>query len=438
MTRILSLGQNNGITIMILNLAPQRSYHLDTLSSLNVSSRAKRIEVREIENEVVFTQPPRKTASIVGSHIQRQPLKPLTSNIQIHNGVSRVGHKPPKAFSVYTDSRKPAIPRSSTASNQSFQRLSTNKRSSDSEAGSRLSKVPKHNPVAGRSNISDMSARIEELVERKVTEIMANRAMDQPAPAPPSDISEEVKRRLEELERKVENGGTDPRTEGLRFLLMAKQHKERGEDTSALRMYEMALPFFPSQEKLHRKIDNLRAKIQAKKEEAQRGRDEVASAPLKSLSAVISKQQPAIPEEEAVEEEEEAFPKPRKTKYSEELEYSFQASEYEDDDSFTYKAKKSRKPKTKALTKPPLQAFSDDADIDVSPRTDRLLHIINSRNVALIKGLSGVGQAKAKMVVEFLEQDEEESIHINSMKQLKTVPGMGAKTVEKAREGIVV
>src|SRR5277367_1185845 len=43
MTRILSLGQNNGITIMILNLSPLRSYHLDTLSSLNVSSRAKRI-----------------------------------------------------------------------------------------------------------------------------------------------------------------------------------------------------------------------------------------------------------------------------------------------------------------------------------------------------------------------------------------------------------
>jgi hypothetical protein len=31
MTRILSLGQNNGLTIMILNLAPVRSYHLDTL-----------------------------------------------------------------------------------------------------------------------------------------------------------------------------------------------------------------------------------------------------------------------------------------------------------------------------------------------------------------------------------------------------------------------
>lgn len=31
MTRILSLGQNNGVTVMILNLAPVKSYHLDTL-----------------------------------------------------------------------------------------------------------------------------------------------------------------------------------------------------------------------------------------------------------------------------------------------------------------------------------------------------------------------------------------------------------------------
>ena len=31
LTRILSLGQNNGLTVMILNLAPIKSFHLDTL-----------------------------------------------------------------------------------------------------------------------------------------------------------------------------------------------------------------------------------------------------------------------------------------------------------------------------------------------------------------------------------------------------------------------
>ena len=45
MTRILSLGQNDGLTVMILNLAPVRSYHLHTLSSLNFANRTKKIEV---------------------------------------------------------------------------------------------------------------------------------------------------------------------------------------------------------------------------------------------------------------------------------------------------------------------------------------------------------------------------------------------------------
>src|ERR1700760_4690445 len=99
MTRILSLGQNNGITIMILNLAPLRSYHLDTLSSLNVSSRAKRIEVREIENEIVFTQPPRKANTSGASLQQRQPLRPLANAHNTHSNVAASkGDKPAKAF----------------------------------------------------------------------------------------------------------------------------------------------------------------------------------------------------------------------------------------------------------------------------------------------------------------------------------------------------
>ncbi len=72
---------------MILNLAPLRSYHLDTLSSLNVSSRAKRIEVREIENEIVYKQPPRSTTNS-GSNITRQPLRPLANAHNINAGAA--------------------------------------------------------------------------------------------------------------------------------------------------------------------------------------------------------------------------------------------------------------------------------------------------------------------------------------------------------------
>src|SRR4051794_3424607 len=82
MTRILSLGQNNGMTVMILNLAPVRSYHLDTLSSLNFANRTKKIDVLEVENEPVLrnmAKPLAATASISGTNITRQPLRPLTT-----------------------------------------------------------------------------------------------------------------------------------------------------------------------------------------------------------------------------------------------------------------------------------------------------------------------------------------------------------------------
>src|SRR6195952_5594405 len=115
MTRILSIGQNNGLTVMILNLAPVRSYHLDTLSSLNFANRTKKIEVREIENEPVFKGPPRPSAPLGGSTIQRQPLRPLTNGINInltaHRDPATKNDKPPKAFSVYSDRNKTAIAR---------------------------------------------------------------------------------------------------------------------------------------------------------------------------------------------------------------------------------------------------------------------------------------------------------------------------------------
>ena len=440
MTRILSLGQNDGITIMILNLAPLRSYHLDTLSSLNVSSRAKRIEVREIENEVVFTQPPRKTASIPGNTIQRQPLRPLANahNTNV-NSVAQKGDKPPKAFSVYTDRGKSSGPRSS---NTGPVRNSNgaNKRPSDSVINHRPTKMVRPNPTGVRSAAELSAAKIEELIERKVSEALATRALDQPAPAAPIDISEAVQRRLEALEKKIENGeAEEERAEGLRFLLMAKQHKERGEDASALKMYELALPFFPGQGKLLKKIDNLRAKLQAKRDEAGakvvpsldvERRKAIAMAPIASLQAP----------------EQASQTKPRKMKTDAESDEEYNGSaivhdDYEDDESFSYKISKSKKSKPKASAKSILRIFSDAGESEalgqLTPRTRHLLDIVNSRDVALIKGLSGVGTKKARDLVEFLElQSEDDGGNIKTLQQLRAVPGVGGRTVERAYDGI--
>ncbi len=94
------------------------------------------------------------------------------------------------------------------------------------------------------------------MVEKKVSEILAARTQSAP---PPQEISEDVKRRLEALERRIDDERRDDtRSDGLRFLLMARQHKERGENTSALKMYEMALPYFLAKLSLSAKSRNSR------------------------------------------------------------------------------------------------------------------------------------------------------------------------------------
>ncbi|KAF8866236.1 kinesin-domain-containing protein [Acephala macrosclerotiorum] len=442
MTRILNIGQNNGITIMILNLAPLRSYHLDTLSSLNVSSRAKRIEVREIENEVVFTQPPRKTAPLTGGSLQqRQPLRPLANAHNTHaNGAAQKGDKPAKAFSVYSDKNKPV--------SQVRRTNSTSKRPSDSASNARPTKMARPNPTGVRSTTDMASVKIEELIERKIQEALANRALEQPSSNASNEISEAVQRRLDALEKRIESGETedDSRAEGLRFLLMAKQHKERGEDASALKMYEMAVPFFPGQEKLQKKIEHLKAKIAAKREEAMKlsvmtepeMRRPLAAAPISQRPIAVTSLGIATDEPE-----EKPLPKTRKARASTQSDADFNGSaiiqaDYDEDESFAYKASKSKKSRPKPA-KSALRIFADGADAPeaATPKTRHLLDIVNSRDVALIKSLKGVGGKKANDLIEFLElQNEDDGGNIRTLQQLKAVPGFGPATVDRAYEGI--
>lgn len=282
MTRILSLGQNNGITVMFLNLAPLRSYHLDTLSSLNVSSRAKRIEVREIENEVVFKQFPRTNSSTA---VQRQPLRPLANALSAHNvhsgnlaaKASTEVTRPIKSFSVYTDKTKQspvkaismsALPRPSVHTSLVPRPSISNKRPSDPESGiARPKKVAR--PSIDEPFITVTASQIEAMVEKKVGEILSartaaeNAAQEQTRASSQHDVSEAMQRRLEALERRIESedNRVDSKSDGLRFLLAARQHREKGDDASALRAYEMALPFFPGQAKLIGKIQRLRNRL---------------------------------------------------------------------------------------------------------------------------------------------------------------------------------
>lgn len=420
MTRILSLGQNNGFTVMILNLAPVKSYHLDTLSSLNFANRTKKIEVREVENEPIFKGPPRQVpgASLGGPAIQRQPLRPLANSINVNLIANRdaatKNDKPPKAFAVYSDRNKPMSTRAPV------QKSSPLKRNADTafNGSSRPSKVSRPTPSfirRGPEPVGITKASIESLVEQKVSEILAARALNAPDPAPTKTISEEVQRRLDSIEKRLQ-GQEGERAEGLSYLLMAKQHQARGEDSSALKMYELARPYFPGNEKLVGKIEKLREKLARNKEEG--------VAPVTNVSP-----------------DNNAEPDNGDASYHDDDEQSAYHDSEDDEPSHRVRTKKPNKPKRKARVSSPDPLAEQDVEPGtVTPRTRYLLDIVNTRDVSKIMTLSGLGAKKAEGIVEFLNDDDaaEGGLSLRSWADLTRLRGVGKKTLETMREGVIV
>lgn len=440
MTRILSLGQNNGLTIMILNLAPVKSYHLDTLSSLNFANRTKKIEIKVLENEPNLNAYSRTVPSSIGSSMHRQPLRPLASTV--HNVAinatshsSKTGDKPLKAFPVYSDISKARHSNASYYARkpETHLRSSPLKRPSESfaSAASRPSKIARPSPSPVRKTQNNISkAAIEDIIERKVSEILAARALDQPSIAPISDISEEVQRRLESLEQKLE-GQTDNRAEGLTFLLMAKQHYVRGEVTSALKMYELAKEYFPDNTRLDSKIAKLREQLRQKKESMRRKQESpdisapsLTRLPTEKISLDFDKKICDDLEADADHKAVEIAP--------DEL-------GYESNDGFRYRSKAKKTYRPHVRTRPTATLPHSEADITHTPRTKHLLGIINTRDIRQIRLLKGVGAKKAEVIVEALcagEDDEDEERVIGSLGQLGMLKGVGAKTVENMRMGL--
>ena len=427
MTRILSLGQNKGLTVMILNLAPTRLNHLDTLSSLNFANRTKRIEVREIENEAVFKAPPRSIPSVAGSSIQRQPLRPLASTVHnaatLHASTSGQRHndKQIKAFHVYSDKARHSSMAARPFHGDSVRRMSPLKRPMTSDPfQSSSSRPPKTRSPKGflsRPQATMSKEAIEDMVEKKVADILAARAFNQPSVAPQPEISEEVQRRLELLEQKIDSKN-DGKEQGLTFLLMAKQHGVRGEDASALRMYDLAKNYFPDNKKLDYKITRLRQKLQERRQQ-----------PLPNgmgRSQFPSKASETTSRQESI-----------KLKDDNEGEYQDEAPENDPDASVRRKAKKNRAgPRTvRALM------AEEESESSQTPRTMQLLRIVNTRDIEQIKLLKGVGAKKAEAIVEGLcaqERDEEgETAVVHNLGQLGRLRGVGVKTVENIRSGFL-
>ncbi|KAI9755842.1 MAG: T-complex protein 1 subunit zeta [Chaenotheca gracillima] len=463
MTRILSLGQNNGITIMILNLAPIKSFHLDTLSSLNFANRTKTIQVKEIENEPLFKGQARPSAASQGQSVQRQPLKPLASSVANSRNVTnppKPGTKPLKAFCVYADKSHGA-----PDNRQAHPRSGDLKRPLEPSARSTGDRALK-SPRVGYGQ-KDQEKAIGEMVERKVEEILAARALNESSKPVVDDISEQVQKRLEMLEQKIEKK-QDARAEGLTYLLMAKQHHVRGEELSALKMYQLALPFFPNNERLVSKMQALEAKLQAKRE---------GLSPI-DPSSLTTIPQPQHEEKLHGEHEPSRAKSSKRTPEDDDDDYHDQdyaeppATEETDGDFAYRRSQQPRKPVPKPRNR--LAVFRDlsqnntdtrrtpdtvdeEPEPPQTPRTRHLLHIINTGDLAQLKALKGVGVKKAELILDSLAHpdllgdgdgdggDDEEieglkeaAGRITSLRQLGAMRGVGLKTVENMRAGMVL
>lgn len=434
MTRILSLGQNNGITIMILNLSPLRSYHLDTLSSLNFANRTKKIETNEIENQPIFRavkQDPATSSLSGGPAIQRQPLRPknFSTNVVPKDPATKTD-KAVKSFMVYSDKPKSAAPRPNIISGLGLAREAQKRTSSEAVPTlGRPAKVMRQTgPTTNFSRPATTAMTqesIEALIERKVAEKLAESAMSAKVTPGSVEVSAEVQARLDALEQRV-GSKENERSEGLQYLLMAKQHQVRGEDASALKMYQLALPFFPENEKLSRKLVHLQEKIRRKTEEK---RNSTHGGGI-SLTIREHAEEPETAEQEENDQDGE---------YREDVEQQ----DSEDDEAIDVK-RKPRRPRA-------LPVFRDDSDDELAreltlsakaqqtPRTKNLLRIINTRDVSQIRLLRGVGAKKAEAMVNCLcELDDgaEDGQMVKSLSELGQLKGVGSKGVEKMREGL--
>ncbi len=456
MTRILSLGQNNGLTIMILNLAPVRSYHLDTLSSLNFANRTKKIEINDVENEPYLRMAPKGTAaSITGPSIKRQPLRPL--NGTTHNRQPETDEKsgkPTKTFSVYSDQSKPV------------------RRSVISGPG-RKAEAPRpaadtHGCLQGHAALKTIhrqfpegpeysAERINQLVEQRVDAILAARGLsnEQTAVAAVSDrsVNTEMQSRLSRLEQLVEKHEDGRAREGLQYLFSARQHQARGEDALALEQYKHALPFFPNMEKLPRKILALQKKIDSAKSDATvAGRTAHGTAPR--TSHALTQKLPAlepVPEVPPARRRKRVCTDTEGTDEDGDYNESYEKEEYSDEDELVQaRARSPRKQKVHVIREVSHTTSTSSYSLPSSngfhsPRTSHLLNIINSRDISQIRLLRGVGAKKAEAIVRCLcELDEQENAQrdsdaaITELGQLGGLRGVGMKTVERMREGIDV
>ena len=374
------------------------------------------------------------------------------------------------------------------------------------------------------------AAQIEAMVEKKVAEILAARAAaaaaltpQTPTPSTPKtessnpmssgsgeqqqqqqqkpepQISEEVQRRLEALERRIEeqsmnntsrsssrrgrndNLGREDKKAGVTLLLEARKAKEQGKLEEALGMYEDALArFFPGQPKLVGKIEKLKYKlgrisreewevgVQLREEEGanRNGRERSRSRSgngngngdrsgggdgRRTAMTGISTTDPEEEDDDDMAADVEETPSEAEARRRRLLKSRGRSATLG-----VGISSRSRQglynngngnidhTTTSASASASASDYSDHdhspSDPEPTPRTKQLLDIVNSRDTERIRSLNGFGQKRAQDLVDHLSDRDRETQgsggKVRSLGELTTVPGVGVRTVERAYEGL--
>jgi hypothetical protein len=340
--------------------------------------------VNEIENEPIFKGPAIKTlAPAGGEHLSRPALRQLTTTANIPVQPKRID-KPTKSFAVFTDRRRSnptTVPDSRSVSSKRAQPPAALARSRNGESRPGLTK-----------------AEIEDMIERRVDQKFAEKALSENV-APSHALPTNLQKRLDDLEQRVSEKES---SEGLQYLLMARQHQSRGEEGLALKMFQLAQPHFPNNAKLQRKIDNLEALLFSKKES-----QFLSFSPAAASASGLKRRR--------IDDVNDTDP---------EYEYDFVEV---GEESMVFKTK------PRKVTRVRVSVLRDD--IPPTPRSKMLLSIVNSKDASQIRSLRGVGAKKAEAIVcSLLEMGDDGSI--DDLRQLGALRGVGQKMVENMRLGL--
>jgi hypothetical protein len=198
---------------------------------------------------------------------------------------------------------------------------------------------------------------------------------------------------------------------------MAKQHQARGEDGSALKMYRLAKPYFPENEKLTKKIALLEGRIPRQREE------------------------PAVDADSSGDSD-----KSGHDEYHDQGESDEDFEDSDGDNGFNsqtrHKRGQMRRVGVKRIRSSSPDPLGGEANGSaLTPRTAQLLSVINSRDVSKIKLLKGVGVKRAEGIIECLQEMDELNgaagmSELQSLKQLGHLRGVGSRILETMRLGL--